>query len=49
MNKGKYENILLAAGYTQEFINQMIFEYQNDDPNSSREDVCEAEIESWSY
>jgi hypothetical protein len=49
MNKGKYENMLLAAGYKQESINQMIHLYKKSDPDLSREEVCEAEIEAWSY
>ncbi len=49
MGKGKYENMLLAAGYKQESINQMIHLCKKDDPNLSREDVCEAEVEAWSY
>lgn len=49
MNRGKYENMLLAAGYKQESINQMVFLYQKDEPFLSREEVCEAEIEAWSY
>ena len=47
-NKGKYENMLLAAGYKQCVIDEMVIEQLKEEPYLKREDICEAEVEAWS-
>jgi hypothetical protein len=49
MNRGKFENMLLAAGYKPNVINEMVADIQRSEPDLSREDVCESEVQSWSY
>jgi hypothetical protein len=48
MNKGKYETMLLKAGYEQRTIDAMVKNIQCKEPDLSREEVCEAEVEAWS-
>ena len=49
MNKGKFENMLLAAGYKPSVINEMVVNIQSSEPDLSREEICESEVQSWSY
>ncbi|WP_374187458.1 hypothetical protein ACEPPU_24220 [Priestia aryabhattai] len=49
MNRGKFENMLLAAGYKPSVINEMVADIQRSEPDLTREEVCESEVQSWSY
>jgi len=47
-NKGKYENMLLAAGYKQSVIDEIVTTQLKEESYLTREDICEAEVEAWS-
>lgn len=48
IGKGEFENMLLAAGYKQEMIDEMVIEQLKEESYLTREDICEAEVEAWS-